>query len=253
MFTLQLTFDPDSDKGVPVWSPDGSRILYSTLRGSKAGVGIFQKASSGTGGDSLLLPSDRPDREAWATDWSRDGRFVLFSRGDMFNNAEAEIWVLPLMGDKQPKLFVRAAAAAYDAHFSPDGKWVAYTSRESGTPQVYVVPFDAASLFSAGSSNSSLGGKWQISSSGGSVPRWRGDGRELLYIGADNTMMAAEVQEKGATFQAGRAQPLFIVPTSPYNLTYAASRDGKRFVMAVVPDEENLPLVIVFNWTARTR
>jgi eukaryotic-like serine/threonine-protein kinase len=232
-----------------VWSPDGNRILYSTLRGSKAGIGIFQKASNGTGGDDLLLPSDRPDREVWATDWSHDGRFVLFSRGDLFNNTEAEIWVLPLTGDKQPKLFVRAAAAAYDAHFSPDGKWVAYTSRESGTPQVYVVPFQAARFLSSGATSSSLGGKWQISSAGGSVPRWRGDGSELFYV-VDNNMMAVEVEGNG--FQVGRTRSLFVAPSSPFPLTYDASRDGKRFVMAV-PDEENLPLVLVFNWTGRTR
>jgi len=167
---MRLTFDPDTDNGIPVWSPDGSRLLFSTLRGSKAGVGIFQKASSGAGGEELLLTSDRPDREAWATDWSRDGRFVLFSRGDMANSSEADVWVLPLTGERKPILFLHAAAAAYDAQFSPDGRCVAYTSRESGRPEVYVVPFDAAKILNAASTDRVSGGKWQISSDEGTTP-----------------------------------------------------------------------------------
>jgi serine/threonine protein kinase len=250
---MRLTFDPETDKGIPVWSPDGNRILYGTLRGSKAGVGIYEKASSGAGSEELLLPSDRPDREAWATDWSRDGRFVLFSRGDMANALDGEIWVLPLVGDRRPRLFLHAAAAAYDGQFSPDGRWVAYTSRESGRPEVYVVPFDASKFLNGATSNSFPAGKWQISSDSGSVPRWRGDGKELFYIGPGNTLMAAEVAGKGTSFEVGRSQSLFAAPVSPFAISYDVTPDGKRFVMSVAPDEENLPLTLMSNWTTKLK
>jgi serine/threonine protein kinase len=133
---MRLTFDPDTDNGIPVWSPDGKSLLFSTLLGSKAGVGIFRKASNGAGGLEMLLPSDRPDRETWATDWSRDGRFLLFCRGGMANSTDADIWVFPMTGDRKPIQFLHGAATASDAQFSPDGRWVAYTSRESGRNEV---------------------------------------------------------------------------------------------------------------------
>jgi Tol biopolymer transport system component len=248
---MRLTFDPETDKGIPVWSPNGNRILFSTLRGSKARVGIYEKASSGAGGEELLLSSDRPDQEAWATDWSRDGRFILFSRGDMANDSEADIWVLPLVGSRKPSLFLHAAAAAYDAQFSPDGRWVAYTSRESGRPEVYVAPFEATKFLNGSIAHNAPAGKWQISNNGGSVPRWRGDGKELFYIGPQNTVTAVEVQGKGTSFEVGRGQSIFIAPVSPFALSYDVTPDGKRFAMSIVPEEDNLPLTVMFNWTAR--
>jgi serine/threonine protein kinase len=248
---MRLTFDPNTDCGVPVWSPDGSRLLFSTLRGSKGGVGIFQKASSGAGGVELLLPSDRPDREAWATDWSRDGRFVLFSRGDMANYSEDDIWVLPLTGARKPAIFLHATAATYDAKFSPDGRWVAYTSRESGSPEIFVAPFNTAKFLNGAGADSALGGKWQISSGGGTTPRWRGDGKELFYIGSGNTITAVEVEGKGVNFQVGPSRPLFVAPANPFASTYDVAPDGQRFVMSAASEQEELPLVLMSNWTAK--
>ena len=248
---MRLTFDPDTDNGIPVWSPDGSTLLFSTLRGSKAGVGIFRKASNSAGGLELLLPSDRPDREAFATDWSRDGRFVLFSRGDMANYSEADIWVLPTAGGKKPIPFLKASAPAWDAQFSPDGRWVAYASRESGRWEVYVVPFDAAKLLSGAGVESMQSGKWQISSDGGRVPRWRRDGKELFYIAPDNAIMAAEVDGKLASFNVGRSQRLFVAPVNPFSSTFDVAPDGQRFVMSASPEQEEPPLVLMQNWTAR--
>ena len=248
---MRLTFDSETDKGIPVWSPDGNRILFSTLRGGKAGLGIYAKASSGAGGEELLLASDRPDRETWATDWSRDGRFVLFGRGEMVNNSEGDIWVLPLSGDRKPRLFLHAAGAAYSGQFSPDGRWVAYTSTESGRSEIYVAPFDAAKFLSSETSVGTPGGKWQISSDGGGLPRWRGDGKELFYIGPENTLMAVAVQGKGNRFEVGRSEPLFAVPRNPFSISYDVTPDGKRFVMSFVPDEEDLPLTVMFNWTSK--
>jgi hypothetical protein len=113
------------------------------------------------------------------------------------------------------------------------------------------VPFEAAKFLAGGRTNSTPAGKWQISSNGGSVPRWRRDGKELFYLSLDNTMMAVEVEGKGSSFQLARAQPLFVAPINPFSLTYDASPDGKRFVISFVPEEENLPLVLMSSWTAR--
>jgi Tol biopolymer transport system component len=248
---MRLTLEPDADNGIPVWSPDASTLLFSTTVGSKAGVGIFRKASNGAGDQQLVLPSDRPDREAWATDWSRDGRFLLFSRGGMINSTDADIWVLPMTAEKKPVPFLHTKGSAYDAQFSPDGRWVAYTSTESGRPEVYVVSFDGAKVLSG--AGGAPAGKWLISSDGGWVPRWRRDGKELFYLGLDNSITAVEVEGKGNSFNVGRSQVLFVAPVNPFSETYDVSPDGQRFVMSASPGEEELPLVLMQNWTARLK
>jgi Tol biopolymer transport system component len=250
---MRLTFDPDTDNGIPVWSPDGKTLLFSTLLGSKAGVGIFRKGSNGAGGLEMLLPTDRPDREAWATDWSRDGRFVLFSRGGLANGLNADIWVLPMSGDRKPIQFVHAPATAYDAQFSPDVRWVAYASRESGRDEVYVVSFDASKFQGGAGGQSTPSGKWQISSDGGRVPRWRRDGKELFYIGPNNTITAVEVDGRGASFNVGQSQRLFVAPVSPFASTYDVAPDGQRFVMSASPEEAEPPLVLMVNWTSELK
>ena len=161
---MRLTNDPGTDKFGPVWSPDGNRILFGAIQG-KARLGIYQKLSNAVGGEELLLLAETPDLQIWPTSWSGDGKFILYSRGDVNGLTHAEIWVLPLAGARKPRLFVKAPVAAYDGEFSPDGRWVAYTSKESDREEVYVVPFEAAKVLNTtpGSANSSGGDKWQIS------------------------------------------------------------------------------------------
>ena len=250
---MRLTFDPETDNGIPVWSPDGKVLLFSTLLGSKAGVGIFRKAADGAGGLEMLLPTDKPEREAWATDWSRDARFMLFSRGGLANSTNADIWVLPMTGERKPAQFLHSATSAFDAEFSPDVRWVAYTSTESGRDEVYVVPFDAARIPSGSGAESAPAGKWQISSEGARFPRWRKDGKELYYLGLDNAITAVEVDGSGASFTVGRSQRLFVAPVNPFASTYDVSPDGQRFVMSASPDEEEPPLVLMINWTAQLK
>jgi serine/threonine protein kinase len=250
--SMRLTFDSETDNGIPVWSPDGRTLLYSTVRGSKAGVGIFRKASNGAGSQELVLASDRPEREVWVTDWSRDGRFLLFCRGGMVNHSAADIWVLPMTGEKKPVPFLHAAATAYDAQFSPDGRWVAYTSEESGRPEIYVVSFDPARMAGSADTAKPPSGKWQISSEGGSTPRWRRDGKELFYISLDNAIIAVAAEGKGASFNVGHSQRLFVSAVAPISAPYDVAPDGQRFVMNAAPEEDE-PLVLMLNWTARLR
>jgi len=234
---------------VPVWSPDGSKILFCRLQGGKAKAGIYEKPANGAGTEELLLASDSPDMEVWPNDWSRDGRFVLYSHGDLENRSQEELWVLPLMGDRKPCLFLRNPPALYDGQFSPDGRWVAYTSKESGRAEVYATPFDSAQVMASGNGSTPLapGGKWQISTSGGQYPRWRGDGKELFYLGADNRVMAAEVDAKGGSFQVGAVRPLFAAFAQDSAMPFDVSADGKRFLIVSVP-EQSSALTLLVNW-----
>jgi Tol biopolymer transport system component len=169
----------------------------------------------------------------------------------MSNSTDADIWVLPMTGEKKPVPFLRTKGSAFDAQFSPDGRWVAYTSTESGRREVYVVPFDGAKVLSG--VGGAPAGKWLISSDGGMGSRWRRDGKELFYLGLDNSITAVEVEGKGNSFNVGRSQVLFVAPVNPFSRTYDVSPDGQRFVMSASPGEEELPLVLMQNWTARLK
>ena len=228
----RFTFNPAIEDD-PVWSPDGTRILFTSEREGKRD--IYQKPSSGAGGEELLLTSDIAKE---APDWSSDGRYILYQNIDP--KTKRDLWVLPLFGDKQPLPFLVTEFNESQGHFSPDGHWVAYTSEESGRPEVYVQSFPVT------------GGKWQISTSGGGQPVWRRDGRELFYIDPDRKLMSVEVKA-GATFEAGISKPLFDTRIEGYtnNNRYAVSPDGQRFLINVpVEAQTSAPLIVVLNWTA---
>ena len=179
----------------PVWSPDGRRILSCSFL-DKVRPGIYQRNSDGTGAEELFLPAEPSDPSVWPTSWSRDGRFILVVSGSGWNPIQ-NLWVLPLAGDGKRRLFVQNA---FDGQFSPDGRWVAYTSIESGELQVYVVPFDANAVLNTKPGDVAIpAGKWQISSSGGAIARWRGDGKEIFYRdpAPGKHMWAAEVDGSG--------------------------------------------------------
>src|ERR1035438_10280843 len=228
----RLTIDPDTDHGIPVWSPDGSRIAFAVLEG-KIRRGIYQKHSNGAGGEELLLADS--DKSIWPTSWSRDGRFLLYSR-EAARQEDSDIWVLPMAGDRRSRPFVQVRERAYDGEFSPDGRWMAYTSEESGRGEVYVVPFRASSLLTTGPGPASAGagGRWQVSASGGRSPRWRRDGKEIFYLSQANQIMAAEVEEKGNSMIVRAARALFRctpVPSLPSSAPYDVSPDGQKFVI----------------------
>ena len=221
----RFTFDPAND-GAPAWSPDGARIAFNSNRGGQ--FNLYQKLSSGAGGDEELLKSGELKSPL---DWSQDGRFIAY----LVQSAKtrADIWILPLDGDRQPFPFLQTPFNELGARFSPDGRWVAYTSDETGVPEVYVQSFPAS------------GGKWQISSGGGTAPKWSRDGKELFYTNGGK-LMSVEVKTGGSTFEAGTPTLLF----ESRGRTYDASADGQRFLVAVpVEEATSTPITVVLNWT----
>ncbi len=249
----RLTIDPDTDHGVPVWSPDGNRIAFAVMSG-KMRAGLYQTFSNGAGAEELLLAAP-PYTAIWPTSWSRDGRFILYSR-EAGRQEGGDIWVLPMVGDHKPRPFVQAAALAYDGQFSPDGRWVAYTSEESGRAEVYVVPFEADRFLNTvpgtAPARAREGDRWQVSAGGGRCPRWRRDGKEIFYLSSTDEMMAAGVQERGRGMVVRAPQTLFrctldtSIPSSSY---YDVSPDGKKFVINSYNDDHTT-LVLRVNWTA---
>src|ERR1700674_604162 len=222
-------------------APHDIRISAIVFSSSRSGhFDLYQKNANGTGEDELLLKSDQ---DKIPTSWSRDGRFLLFTSNDP--KTQDDIWVLPLDGDPKPVPFLRTESVAREGSFSPDGRWVAYTSFDSGRFEVYVRPFSLPGA--AGSS--SAGGKWQISKAGGFAPLWRGDSKELFYSAQDGKLMAVEVAANPA-FQAGIPQPLFSIAPNASNLQVTG--DGKRFLTAAPPQQANaeIPITVLLNWPA---
>jgi eukaryotic-like serine/threonine-protein kinase len=229
----RLTFNA-SVEDFPVWSPDGNRVLYTSTAGG--GQNMYSKMSSGAGSEETVLKSITVKRP---TDWSRDGRFMLYEEDDPRN--QVDLWVLPLFGDKKPMLFLQTPFAEQQARFSADGKWIAYVSNETGAPEVYVQSFPAS------------GGRWQVSTNGGFTPRWRRDGKELFYLAPDRKIMAVEVRASGTAFEYGSPKALFetsvdAVTTAATN-RYDVSADGQRFLVnAAIENAGPAPITVVVNW-----
>ncbi|MBI4480048.1 MAG: serine/threonine-protein kinase [Acidobacteria bacterium] len=241
-FTFALP-SPTNGSGRPVvWTPDGSLAIFDGAAGGT--VGLFQKLTNGAGQPESLLKVPASS----VMDLSRDGRFLLYQQND--TKTRYDLWVLPLFGDprqagtggKQPKPFLQTPFDEGHAQFSPDGRWVAYTSNESGRPEVYVQPFPGP------------GGKWQVSTGGGMVPLWRSDGKELFYL-YRGRLMSAEVRT-GAQFEAGAPQELFepqvgLTHGMEAGNHYAVSADGKRFLIIRAKEStQAFPITVVLNWPA---
>jgi Tol biopolymer transport system component/predicted Ser/Thr protein kinase len=222
--TSRLTFDPGSDYA-PVWSPDGSRIAFGATR--KDFEDIYVRSAAAGGQEELLLSSDH---DKSPTSWSPDGRFILF---EDYTSAGIDLWVLSLEGKPRAEPFLRTQFDETGATFSPDGKRIAYVSAESGRSEVYVQDFPERS------------NRRQISTGGGSRPRWRADGRELFYGSRGGKLMSVDVSEGG---EFGAPKELFQVRGAG---DYAVAPDGQRFLVDVaLEDPTTAPATVVLNWTA---
>jgi len=226
----RLTFDPAADS-VPIWSPDAARLVFSSNR--KTNNDLYMKNSDGSQQEQLIVQGGVNN---FANDWSKDGKYILYAR-------DADLWFATIP-ELRTTLFLKAPSVARNGQFSPDGKWVAYASNETGRWEIYVTSFPEAR------------GKWQVSTGGGEQPRWRGDGKELFYLSSDAKMMAAPVTT-GSNFDAGTPVALFqATPREPvplYDLfAYDVTRDGQRFlILTQLKQAETAPMSIVLNWTAK--
>jgi Tol biopolymer transport system component/predicted Ser/Thr protein kinase len=219
----------------PVWSPDGSRIVFASSReGGTAALNLYQKLASGAEDEDVLL---RSNETKIPTSWSRDGRFLLYTVADQ--KTKDDIWVLSMDGDHQRTRLLGTEFNESEAQFSHDSRWIAYTSDASGRDEVYVRAFPEAKE------------DFVVSQGGGSSPRWRDDGRELYYISSDGKVMAADVAA-GGLFQAGTPKPLFQV-SSGVLAAWNVNADGKRFLFAVPVEQTQAPFKVVLNWTAALR
>jgi Tol biopolymer transport system component len=231
--STRLTFGP-TDNTSPVWSADDSRVAFASNR--QGGNDLFTKSSSGTGSDDPLLIEESSFKVP--ADYSMDGRFLAFQSIGNQSRGAWDVWTLSI-ADKKPAAFVAMPAAEITPAFSPDGRWIAYASDESGRQEVYVQPFPAS------------GGKWQISTSGGNQPLWSRDGKELFYVSPDNKLMAVNVKTSTG-FEAGAPQALFEMRLrSVVGRRYDVAADGKRFLVnATIGEVKSSPITLVQNWAA---
>ncbi len=230
----RFTFNPSTDVW-PVWSPDGSRILFSSNRNSST-YSLWEKPSRGVGDDSLFYSTNV---DIGPADWSTDGRYVAL---EAFAGATSwDIWILPMSGDRKPYPFVHSQFREFDARFSPDGRWLMYSSGESGRREIYVQAFPGP------------GGKYQVSTQGGQDPQWRRDGKEILYLSPEGDMMSVDVIA-GTDFQAGIPRKLFRAGPSggnPAGRGWALSADGQRFLFRKPIQSGFVPTItVVLNWDA---
>jgi eukaryotic-like serine/threonine-protein kinase len=234
---LRLTFD-QTNETFPVWSPDGSRIVFTSNKNGEAN--LYQRLSNGAGTDELLYGSN--DLKA-ATDWSSDGQFIVYEDRDP--KTDHDLWVLPRSGDQKPSVVVQTTFNEMKGRLSPDGKWIAYQSNESGTTQVTVQTFPPS------------GARWQVSTNGGYQPKWRRDGKELFYVAADKKLMVVQVKADGNKLEIGPPQPLFEMPIGNFPLNgspfYDVTRDGRRFVVSAAVEAPPMPMTVVLNWTAELK
>jgi len=212
----------------PIWSSNRN-----------GGFNLYLKSANGTGPEELLIKLATVN--GWGSDWSRDGRFILYQTGAKTGQ---DLWIAPQFGDRKPFPYLQTQFDEQDGRFSPDGHWVAYVSNESGRDETYVQALPPS------------GAKFQISSGGGSEPQWRMDGTELFYLAADQMLMAVPVKlgrSGSEPLQVGLPKPLMAVPPAgvpiPPTRSYAVSNDGQRFLIpSIAGGGTGPPITVVLNW-----
>ncbi len=236
----RLTFGGATHLG-PSWSADGQRVVYVKQSGATltTGTSLCSRLANGGGQEEVLMESD-PSGQAHtllSPQWSSDGKYLVHMEQSGPNGG---VWALPV-GEKKPISVVQPLtpqARIVQFRLSPDGRWLAYSSTESGREELYVTHFPSGT------------GRWQVSQSGGTFPVWRGDSKEIIFLGLDGVMQAASVKTKNGEFDLEGVRPLFPMNyTSPLGTPYDISPDGKRFIFATYPESVSTPLVLVSNWT----
>jgi Tol biopolymer transport system component len=240
----RVTFDAARDDA-PLWSPDGTRIVFRSNRTGQ--YDLYQKLTSGAGMEERLVASDQVKLP---TSWSADGRFLLYF-SDVPQRTDFDLWVVPMAGERTPSVFLKTPFREMWGAFSPNGRWVAYTSNESGRMEIYVRPFVAPGA--AGTAAGAAGGQWQVSTAGGTYPVWRSDGKELYYLNRAGAMMAAPITVTGLTVEPGA--PVVLFPTrifgggldAPQSRQYDVALDG-RFLINTELDSADVPITLLQNW-----
>ena len=234
---IRLTTDSAADS-FPSWSPSGDRIIFLSTR--NGATSIYQKPSNGASPEEPLISSAELK---YNPQWSPDGQSIIYSQVNSKTNSD--LYLLSLGGERKSRSLLQTTFIEAQARFSPNGRWIAYISNETGQFQVYVESFPAT------------GAKLAISIGGGSQPQWRADGKELYYYTPDRKLMAVEVNGDGPTFKVGEARPLFefrvfaIDQSFPGNGYYTVTHDGKHFLVSSLPEApERQQINVIVNWSA---
>ena len=233
----RLTVHP-GDEIHPLWSPDGSRVIFGSRRGQMDLYSKDLNTPAGSG-EELLLATNGPK---FPMDWSRDGRMLLYNSMDP--KLGLDIWALPLDGERKPRAVVQTEFNEQHPQLSPDGKWMAYQSNRTGRFEVYIQPFPGP------------GSDAPVSTEGGAQVRWNPDGKELFYIAADDRLMSVPMRfsANGDAVEAGTPQALFatnVGSTAPNTnrQQYAVSPDGQSFILNSQPDAaQTSPITVILNW-----
>ena len=227
----RLTFDPSDERSM-AWSADGRRMYFNSK-----GLELYSKASDFSAGEEPLLANHKSKD---LLEVSPDGRLLMYREsGEATAN---DIWVMPLDGERTPRPLLQSRFNETFASFSQDGRSIVYVSDESGQSEVYVMRLNESHA------------KSQLSTKGGTYPRWSRDGREIFYVAPDRMVMSVPVKGDGAGFQAGTATPLFRIdpPPGAMSVPYDVSADGQRFIVnTIVPSKLPPSLTVLINWPAR--